>query len=136
VWAGCSPVRVSATGSTVYVTARESDELLAFSAADLIIHPAIALRNQVEVGEAPVGLAVVEDGKRLVIANSNRFSVNGENSDLSLVSVSRDGALRLIGYIATGSFPRDITVSTNGAYVFLSNYGSDQVQQLNVDTLP
>jgi DNA-binding beta-propeller fold protein YncE len=55
--AGCSPVRVvvSADGRTVWVTARESDDLLAFSAGSLLNDPSHALLAVVPVGEAPVG---------------------------------------------------------------------------------
>ena len=68
ITAGCSPVRVvtSADGSTVWVTARESDRLLAFSAAKLLSDPAHSLIASVEVGEAPVGLALVDGGQRVV----------------------------------------------------------------------
>ena len=61
VHAGCAPVRVitSADGAVVWVTARESDALLAFSAARLLSDPARARLADVQVGEAPVGLALV-----------------------------------------------------------------------------
>lgn len=77
--ADCSPVRVvvSADGSTVWVTARESDLLLAFSAARLIEDPAHALLAAVRVGEAPVGLALVDGGRWIVVAGSNRFTRRG-----------------------------------------------------------
>lgn len=55
--AGCDPVRVvtSASGGTVWVTAPESDMLLAFSASRLRGDPQHSLIVRVEVGEAPVG---------------------------------------------------------------------------------
>lgn len=64
VTAGCSPVRVvtSADGRVIWVTARGSDRLLAFSASRLHTDPARALLASVEVGEAPVGLALVDRG--------------------------------------------------------------------------
>jgi DNA-binding beta-propeller fold protein YncE len=72
--AGCEPVRVitSADGSIVWVTARASNALLAFSAAKLVSAPAHALITGVRVGEAPVGLALVKNGSRIVVADSNR----------------------------------------------------------------
>jgi DNA-binding beta-propeller fold protein YncE len=56
VAAHCLPVRVvvSRDGGTVWVTARESDQLLAFSSAKLRTDPAHALLAAVRVGEAPV----------------------------------------------------------------------------------
>ncbi len=135
VWAGCSPVRVVATGSSVYVTARESDELLEFSAASLVSDPASALTGQVKVGEAPVGLVLVNEEKTVVIADSNRFDANGATSDLAAVTTGSK-ALRLVGYVAAGDFPRDMAVSPNGGTVVISNFGSGQVQELDVESLP
>jgi hypothetical protein len=50
-------VRVVATTTAVYVTARESDALLEFSAQDRVSDPGAALEASVTVGEAPVDLA-------------------------------------------------------------------------------
>jgi DNA-binding beta-propeller fold protein YncE len=88
--AHCSPVRVavSTDGSTVWVTARESDELLAFSAKKLLTDPAHALLAAVRVGEAPVGLTLLADGGEIVVADSNRFAALGAHSGLSVVSVA------------------------------------------------
>ncbi len=62
VAAGCSPVRVVATGSSVFVTARGSDAVLRFSASGLIDQPAAAFEGSVQVGAAPVGLALAPRG--------------------------------------------------------------------------
>ena len=90
VHAGCSPVRVitSADGAVVWVTARESDALLAFSAARLLSDPARARLADVQVGEAPVGLTLVDGGRRLVAADSDRFSLRGAQANLAVVSVA------------------------------------------------
>jgi DNA-binding beta-propeller fold protein YncE len=88
--AGCSTVRVvtSADGKVVWVTARGSDAVLGFSAAALRTDPARALLARVQVGEAPVGLALSGDGKRLVVADSDRFSAKGATANLAIVNVS------------------------------------------------
>jgi DNA-binding beta-propeller fold protein YncE len=135
VWAGCSPVRVVATSSSVYVTARESDELLEFSAADLTSQPASALIGQVEVGEAPVGLALANHDRTVVIADSNRFDANGASSNLAVVAAAK-ASLRLVGYVPAGDFPRDMAISPNGTTIVLSDYGSGQVEEVDVGTLP
>jgi hypothetical protein len=46
------------------VTARGSDAVLGFSATALRTDPRHALLAQVQVGEAPVGLALSGDGQR------------------------------------------------------------------------
>ena len=55
--AGCAPVRViaSADGQTIWVTSRDSDALLGFSAAKMVSDPTHALEAQVDVGTAPIG---------------------------------------------------------------------------------
>jgi len=90
VAAGCDPVRVitSADGRQVWVTARESDDLLCFSAAALQTDPARVLVATVRVGEAPVGLMLVKNGSLIVVADSNRFGAPGANSSLSVVDVA------------------------------------------------
>jgi DNA-binding beta-propeller fold protein YncE len=136
VWAGCSPVRVVATRSDVYVSARGSDDLIAFSAADLVLNPTTAKIGQVQVGEAPVGLALVQQDKRIVVADSNRFSVGVAPSNLAVVSTSNDGSLRLLGYIGAGGFPRDMAVSPNGKVLIVSDFDSGDVEEIGVSTLP
>jgi len=136
VAAGCSPVRVVATKSSVFVTARESDALLKFSAADLITHPGAALEDQIRVGEAPVGLALVDHDRTLVVADSNRFAARGATATLAVVTGAAHGRLTLAGYLKSGSFPRDMAVSPNGETVIVSNYGSGQVETVDVDHLP
>ena len=80
--AGCNPVRVavSSNGQDVWVTARESDELLAFSASKLAAHAKQAELAKVRVGEAPVGLALVDHDTRVIVADSNRFDAAGRDS--------------------------------------------------------
>jgi len=136
VWAGCSPVRAVATRSDVYVTARGSDDLIAFSAADLVSDPTAAMIGQVQVGEAPVGLALVQQDKRIVVADSNRFSVGVAPSNLAVVSTSNDGSLRLLGYVGAGGFPRDMAVSPNGKVLIVSDFDSGDVEEIGVSTLP
>jgi DNA-binding beta-propeller fold protein YncE len=136
VAAGCSPVRVVATKSSVFVTARGSDALLKFSAAALITHPGAALEGQVRVGEAPVGLALVDHDRTLVVADSNRFALRGARATLAVVTGASHGRLTLAGYLTSGSFPRDMVVSPNGETVIVSNYGSGQVETVAVHHLP
>jgi DNA-binding beta-propeller fold protein YncE len=80
-------VVTSADGKVVWVTARGSDAVLAFSAAALRTDPGHALLARVQVGEAPVGLALSGDGQRLVVANSDRFSAKGATANLAVVNV-------------------------------------------------
>jgi DNA-binding beta-propeller fold protein YncE len=140
VAAGCSPVRVvtSADGREVWVTARESDDLLCFSAAALRSDPARALVAVVRVGEAPVGLMLVRNGSRVVVADSNRFNATGANSDLSVVNVAAALAARpaVIGRIPAGQFPREMALVPGGQRLLVSNFASGQVEAVSVPTIP
>jgi DNA-binding beta-propeller fold protein YncE len=138
--AGCSPVRVitSADGAVVWVTARESDRLLGFSAARLRSDPARSLIADVEVGEAPVGLALVDAGSRIVVADSNRFSASGATSSLAVVGVAAAVAGRpaLLGYLPAGGFPREMALEPNGRTLLVTNFSSGQLEAVGVADLP
>jgi len=60
--AACSPVRmaISPKGDRIYVTARNSDSVLAFDTSKLISDPEHARLAMVPVGTAPVPIAVVD----------------------------------------------------------------------------
>jgi DNA-binding beta-propeller fold protein YncE len=138
--AGCNPVRVitSANGSVVWVTARASDALLAFSASRLAADPAHALLADVRVGELPVGLALVCGGTRIVVADSDRFNVSGRAASLAVVSVADALAGRPadLGYLPAGTFPREMAVEPGGRTLLVTNYLSGQLEAVNVADLP
>ena len=138
--AGCSPVRVvtSADGKVVWVTARGSDAVLGFSAAALRTDPRHALLTQVQVGEAPVGLALSGDGQRLVVADSDRFNAKGATANLAVVNVSAALARRpaLLGLIPAGAFPREMTVIPRTNTLLVTDYLAERVQAVNLATAP
>jgi DNA-binding beta-propeller fold protein YncE len=120
------------------VTARASDDLLCFSAAALPARPAEALVAVVRVGEAPVGLMLVRDGSRVVVADSNRFGAAGAHSDLGVVNVAAALAGRpaVTGRIPTGMFPREMALMPGGQRLLVSDYASNQVEAVSVPTIP
>jgi DNA-binding beta-propeller fold protein YncE len=140
VLAGCQPVRVttSADGRVVWVTARASDALLAFSAAGLRTDPAHSLLAVVGVGEAPVGLAFARHGSLIVVADSDRFSSAGRSASLAVVDVAAALGRRpaLIGYLPAGGFPRDVASDPGGGIVLVANYMSRQLETVNIGALP
>jgi len=138
--AGCQPVRVvlSPDGRTVWVTARASDALLAFSASRLLSSPARALLAAVRVGEAPVGLAIVDGGQDVVVADSNRFGAPGAQSSLTVVDTARALAHKpaVVGALPAGAFPREVAVAPNGRLLLVGDFGSDQLEAVSVSSLP
>jgi DNA-binding beta-propeller fold protein YncE len=135
VEAGCDPVRVAATpdGNTVWVTARASDALLGFSAARLAEAPSRALERVVRVGEAPVGLALIDGGRRIVVMNSDRFGEPGVEAALGVVDGNRG---KLLGTIASGDFPREAAVVSGGSELLVSNWGSRELEAVELRGLP
>ena len=136
--AGCIPVRVvvAPDGKTVYVTARESNALLAFDAEKLVTDPEHALVGRVVVGRSPVGLAVVDRGRKAGVANSSRFGGSG-GRDLTVVSMSgiREGQAKLEGTIPAGAFPRELHMTPDGRTLILTNFGSEQLELIDLDRL-
>ncbi|MGD0936782.1 MAG: YncE family protein [Streptosporangiaceae bacterium] len=138
--AGCSPVRVIASpdGRYVWVTSRDSNMLLGFSAAALRTDPAHALVVRVHVGPAPIGLALVNGGSRIVVANSNLYGQHGVSTSISVISTSAALSRRpaLLGQISTGLLPREFGLAPDGKTVLVVNSGSAQVQAIDLSTLP
>ena len=127
--AGCNPVRViaSADGKYVWVTARASDALLAFSASALQSSTAAgALITWTQVRAAPVDLAFVGQGQYIVVADSNRFNVQGESPDLAVVNVANVLVSKpaLTGIVTSGVFPRELSLEANGKTLLATNFGN------------
>jgi len=138
--AGCTPVRVitSANGSVVWLTAQGSDALLAFSAARLPTDSAHALLAAVQVGEAPVDLALARAGTLIVVSDSDRYGAGLPPGNLAVVDVADALARRpaFLGYLAAGRFPRDVAASGSGSLLLVANYASGQVEAVNAVGLP
>ncbi len=138
--AGCQPARamMSADNQVVWVTARGSDALLGFSAAKLRTDPRHALIAKVLVGEVPLGEALVDHGTRIVIADSNLHNLAGVPSDVAVVSTADAlaGKPALLGYVPTGSVPRQFAVIPGGSTVLVTVQGAHQLVAINAGDLP
>jgi DNA-binding beta-propeller fold protein YncE len=137
--AQCSPVRVAVSpdGQTVWVSARGSDDLLAFSAPKLRTNPAQALIASVRVGAAPVGLALADSGRLVVVADSNRFNQPGAHAALTVVDTTAALAGRpaVIGTIPAGAFPREMSLEGKGTTLLVSNFTSKQLEAVQLRAL-
>jgi len=137
--AGCDPGRVITTsgGSTVWVTARESNALLAFSAGRLRTDPGRALIAKVQVGQRPIGLTMLRGGDRILVANSNMHPRQGTMASLGVVDApaALAGRPALLGLIQTGTLPREVTMVPGGQAVLVTNSASHQLEAVNVSGL-
>ncbi len=140
VTAGCSPVRIitSPDGSQVWVTSRESNTLLGFSAPAMRSNPSHALIARVGVGASPIGLAMVRGGSRILVADSNLNGTGNGGTSVSVVSTSAAVARghALLGQIRTGLLPREFSLAPDGKTALVTNNGSGQVQAIDLTNLP
>jgi 6-phosphogluconolactonase (cycloisomerase 2 family) len=141
VAAGCNPVRLvlSPSGEVAYVSARDDNTLEAFDTQRLVSDTAHALLGKSEVGIAPVGVAVVDSGARVVVTSSNRFGGNADDRQpLTVVDAAklRAGGPALVGTIPAGAFPRELRVTTDGRTLFVTNFASRTVQMVDLQRVP
>ena len=135
--AGCDPGRVITTagGATVWVTARASNSLLAFSAARLRTDPGRALIAKVEVGAAPIGLTALNGGSRILVANSGRHGTGRASLGVINTAAALSGRPAVLGLIQAGLLPREFAVEPGGRTALVTNSGSHQLEAVNVSSL-
>ncbi len=138
--AGCGSARalLSGNGQVVWVTARQSDALLGFSAARLRAHSAHALIARVMVGETPLGETLVDHGTRILVADSNLDHLASVPSNLAVVSTAQalSGKPALLGYVPVGTVPRQFAVEPGGQVVLVTVQGAGQLVAVNIAGLP
>ena len=135
--ARCDPGRVITTagGATVWVTARASNSLLAFSAARLRTDPGRALIAKVEVGAAPIGLTALNGGSRILVANSGRHGTGRASLGVINTAAALSGRPAVLGLIQAGLLPREFAVEPGGRTALVTNSGSHQLEAVNVSSL-
>jgi DNA-binding beta-propeller fold protein YncE len=137
--ARCNPVRVVTSRQTgrVYVTARGSNELLMFDERDLTGHNLHPLATKVVVGTSPVGVAVIDNGRRVVVANSGRFRRDAIPS-LSVLDSARValGPTPLLGTIPSRGFPREIRVTPDGQTLLATNFDAGTLEIVDLRRTP
>jgi DNA-binding beta-propeller fold protein YncE len=139
VGAGPARVVVSRDGSVVWVTDRNSNALVAFSAAKLLTTPSHSIIARVSVGQNPIGLAFVKDGTEIVLADANILGKAGEDN-LAVISTAKalagENHGALLGFIPAGALPREIAVEPDGMTFLATDNNSGQLQAVDVGSLP
>jgi DNA-binding beta-propeller fold protein YncE len=138
--AGCSAVRLamSPNRDRVYITARNANSVLAFDAAKLLRDPNHALIGKVPAGASPVGIEVIDNGRKVVAANSNRFAAgSNDKQNLSVIDTGkiRDGASAVLGLIPAGGFPRELRRTADGRTLLVTNYTSSTLEIVDLARL-
>jgi serine/threonine protein kinase len=134
--AGCSPARVTTDGTNVWVTARDSNAVLGYSADKLLSDPQHALVAVVKVGPGPIGIALTKGGQDLVVADSNQATT--ANGNVAVISASRAlaGKSALLGIIPADGQPRQLTVTSDGKTILVTLQATAKVMGINVSDLP
>ncbi len=138
--AGCGPARVivSGNGDEVWVTDRESNALVAFSAAKLLTKPEHSLIARVNVGQNPIGETFIRGGTRIMVADANLSNYPGAYT-LTLVSTQaalQGGSGAVLGVLpSSGQMPRELGLERGGT-LLVSDSGSGQLQVIDTGSLP
>jgi DNA-binding beta-propeller fold protein YncE len=138
--AGCGPARVivSGNGDDVWVTDRESNALVAFSAAKLLTKPAHSLIARVNVGQNPIGEVFIRGGTQIMVADDNLNNYPGADT---LTLVSTQGALQrgsgaVLGVMpSSGHNAREFGLEPGGT-LLVTDSGSGKLQVIDTGSLP
>jgi serine/threonine protein kinase/DNA-binding beta-propeller fold protein YncE len=136
--AGCAPARVITDGTNVWVTDRDSNALVAFSAAKLLSDPGHSLIARVSTGQTPIGLSFINGGNEIMVADANTRGVQRADN-LALFSTQlalQDKNSALKGFISTGQVPRELALEPGGKTLLWTDNGSGQLQAIDTGSLP
>lgn len=131
--AGCSPVRAVETSdaSALCVSARGDNRILVFSPRLLESDPDHALLREFDSGGiAPVGIGLFSHETMLLVDNSNRFRDNA--GSIAVLDISGTAKTPLRETIPSGQFPRDVTISEDGRFLYVANYTSRSLEVISV----
>ena len=131
-YVGRAPVRsaLSPDGATLWVTARGSNALVELDTATLLSTTCNPVRSETAVGPAPVGVTVLDGGKAVAVANSNRFQAPTLPQTVTFVSASSPV---LLGQVTVGAFPRELDADATA--LFVSNFNSQSLSGLDLTKL-
>jgi DNA-binding beta-propeller fold protein YncE len=140
VRAGCTPVRLvlSPRGDIAYVTARGENSLLAFDTRKLVLDPIGSLIGKVATGSTPIGIAVIDNGQKIVVSNSNRFGTGSSTvQSLLVIDADRIGSAdtAILGSIPAGSLPREMAISSDSRTLFVVNTNSQNLEVIDLERL-
>ena len=90
------------------------------------------------MGSQPIGIALVNGGKRIVVTDANNITTPPAAGNLAIIdtaaAVNRKPAL--LGYIPATQTPHEMVLSPDGGILYVTNYDGSQVQIIKVSTLP
>ena len=139
VAAGCQPVRVAASpdGKIVWVAARQSNELLAFSTDELLRREGVAPLARVPVAASPVGLRLLRGGRFALVAGSTGQWDSGAPETVSVVETSAAlaGRRAVRTSVIVGGFSGDIGVTADQRMAYVANMETSALTPLDLADL-
>ncbi len=140
--AGCSPTRVILTNNdkVAWVSARDSDNLLAFDTSEIINDPTNALLSTTPVGIEPDGAQPFSNRSLIAVANTNRFDTcAGAVGTVSILNFDKalnvGGDAATVGTFDAGVFPRQWAKSPDGRLLYLTEFGSNTLAIFPVSSI-
>jgi len=134
--AGCGPARIAVTqdGKNVFVTTKQSNFLLGYSASLLRSKPSKALIAKVQVGQNPVGLAL--RGDSIYVADTAEAS--GADGTIAIVDTTEALARKnaLSSYVPGHHDPHEIALAPSGQFLYAANRASSQIQVIDLGKIP
>jgi DNA-binding beta-propeller fold protein YncE len=129
----CAPVRIAVAPDSerVWVTARGGNVLLGFSASALRQDPAHALVSVTRVGEEPLGVAVADGGRKVLVADSNLGKSPLSRSAVSIIDTS-SRMPALLGSIPVGQVADAISAPSTGQLAGVTSSASRQLELLSL----
>lgn len=76
-----------------------------------------------------MGICLFHSQELLAVANSNRFNTGTANA--TILYVANPASASVVQTIATGLFPREVSVGPDDATLYLTNYDSDTLQVIS-----
>jgi DNA-binding beta-propeller fold protein YncE len=134
VTAGCAPsqVAVSPDGGTVWVTASQSNEVLAYRSAHLLDGgPRAGPVARVRVPAGPAGIQLVRDGRYALVTSAGH--PNGVSVLDTAAAMAGRPALRTV--IPAGDPPARIGVTADQGTAYVTNGGSSSLTAIDLSTL-
>ncbi|KAK6224117.1 hypothetical protein LQW54_000264 [Pestalotiopsis sp. IQ-011] len=135
---GCHPVRstMSVDGKQLWVTTRESNQVLAFD-ADMLAQNATndPLLATLGTGTSPLGITAIKD--YIFVADSNRFLYSGTTTGISVFNIKdalQKGSVNF-PQIPTGAFPRSLTTSPSGNTLLVSEFNASSIRAVDISQL-
>ncbi len=137
VQTGCGPARIALTkdGGTLWVTSKGSDALLGYSVSKLRSDPKAALEAKVLLGLQPVGIALAGGGSRILVTDT---AAPPNDHSIAVVNAAdaMSGKPALTGYIASGLGPRELAISPDGKFLYVTVRDTAQVQVIRLSSIP